>query len=108
MGIDISTCSVTVKVLNFLTSKILTVISQKMEQSVLIVAGAWIGQWLAHSLATTVIQDRIPVSACGRVVVARPRSVVFPRFSGFLHHVWPQNAPTSAPLRMRKFFELSV
>ena len=29
--------------------------------------------------------DRIPVSACGRVVVARSRSVVLPGFSGFLH-----------------------
>ena len=49
--------------------------------------GAWIAQWLVHSLATAAIRDRIPVSACGRVVVARPRSVVFPGFSGFLHHV---------------------
>ena len=31
----------------------------------------------------------IPVSACGRLVVAHPRSIVF---SGFFHHVWPQNA----------------
>ena len=30
--------------------------------------------------------------ACGRVVVARPGSVVFPGFSGFLHHVGPHNA----------------
>ena len=46
--------------------------------------GAGTAQWLTHSLAT---RDRIPVSACCRVVVARPRSVVFPWFSGFLHHV---------------------
>ena len=30
---------------------------------------------------------RIRVKACGRVVVARPGSVVFPGFSGFLHHI---------------------
>ena len=54
--------------------------------------GAWITQWLEHSLAIAATQDRIPMSACGRVVVARPRSVVFTGFSGFLHQVGPQNA----------------
>ena len=48
---------------------------------------AWIAQWFKHSLATTATHDRIQVSASGRVVVARPRSVVFRGFSGFLHHV---------------------
>ena len=50
------------------------------------VSRALIAQWLNHSRATAATQDRIPLSACGRVVVARPRSVVFPGFSGFLHH----------------------
>ena len=49
--------------------------------------GAWIAQWLTHSLAAAATRDRNLVRACGRVVVASPRSVVFPRFSGSLHHI---------------------
>ena len=49
--------------------------------------GAWIAQWIKHSLDTAATQDRIPMSVCDRVVVARPRSLVFPGFPGFLHHV---------------------
>ena len=30
-----------------------------------------------------------PVLECGRVVVSRPRPVVFPGIFGFLHYVWP-------------------
>ena len=37
-------------------------------------SGAWIEQWLKHSLATAATHDQILVSACGRLVVARPRS----------------------------------
>ena len=42
--------------------------------------------WVKPSLVTAAHQVQTPVSACGKAVVARPRSVVFPGFSSFLHH----------------------
>ena len=37
---------------------------------------------VTHSLVSAAARDRFAVSACGRVVVARPRSVVSPGYFG--------------------------
>ena len=44
------------------------------------------------TLVTTEVRARSLGSACDRVVLARPRSVIFSGLSDFLHHVRPQNA----------------
>ena len=44
------------------------------------------------SLVTGAAWVRFPASACGRLVVAHPRSMVFSGFSGFPHHDRPQYA----------------
>ena len=64
------------------------------------IRSAMIAEWLTHSLATAATRDRIPVSACGRVVVAHPRSVVFPG-SPVSSNTYDHRTLTSAPSRTR-------
>ena len=60
------------------------------------------------SLVKVTVLVRFSASACGRVMVTRPMAVVSSMYSGFFHHIRPQNANSQTFKKTHSVSQLSA